>query len=50
VDVPDFAASEMRNDPAVHAYASRIRVLLDDNPDRNAIAPQRIVVRLTNGR
>lgn len=49
VDVPDFASPEMRNDPAVHADASRIRVVLDDNPDRNAIAPQRIVARLKDG-
>jgi 2-methylcitrate dehydratase PrpD len=49
VDVPDFASPEMRSDPVVHAYASRIRIVLDDNPDRNAIAPQRIVVHLKDG-
>ena len=49
VDVPDFASPEMRNDPAVHALASRVRVVSDRNPDRNAIAPQRIVVRLKDG-
>ena len=49
VDVPDFAAAEMRNDPAVHAFASRVRVALDDNPDQNAITPQRIVVQLKDG-
>lgn len=49
VEVPDFAAPELRNDPAVHAFAARIRVMADDNPDRNAIAPQRIVARLADG-
>ena len=49
VDVPDFASPQMRDDPAVHALASRVRVVSDGNADRNAIAPQRIVVRLNDG-
>ena len=49
VDVADFASGEARDDPAVHALASRVRVVVDDNPDQNAIAPQRIVVRLKDG-
>lgn len=49
VDVPDFGSSRMLNDPAVHAFASRIRLVADDNKDENAIAPQRVVVKLTNG-
>lgn len=49
VDVPDFASPQMRDDPAVHALASRVRVMRDNNPDRNAIAPQRIAVRLKDG-
>ena len=49
VDVPDFASAEMRDDPAVHALASRVRVVLDDNPDQNAIVPQRIVIHLKDG-
>ncbi len=49
LDVPDFAVPELRNDPAVHAAAARIRVVPDDNPDQNAITPQRVVVRLTDG-
>ncbi|HEX7076687.1 MAG TPA: MmgE/PrpD family protein [Hyphomicrobiaceae bacterium] len=49
VDVPDFGSAEMLNDPAVHAYGSRIRLVPDDNTDQNAIAPQRVVVRLTDG-
>ena len=49
VDVPDFASPEMRDDPAVHAFASRVRVVLTDSPDQNAIVPQRVVVRLKDG-
>ena len=49
VDVPDFGSPEMRNDPTVHACASRIGVVLDDNSDQNAITPQRIVVQLKDG-
>lgn len=49
VDVPDFGSSAMLNDPAVHAFASRIQLVADDNRDENAIAPQRVVVKLTDG-
>ena len=49
VDVPDFSTSEMRNDPAVHTFAERVRLLPDDNPSQNAIAPQRVTVRLNGG-
>lgn len=49
VDVPDFGSAEMLNDPAVHALAARIRLVGDDNTDQNAIAPQRIVVKLADG-
>jgi 2-methylcitrate dehydratase PrpD len=49
VDVPDFSTPEVLNDPVVHAYASRVSLAPDRNPDQNAIAPQRIVVRLNDG-
>ena len=49
VDVPDFASPDMLNDPRVHSFAARIRVVQDENPDENAIAPQRIAVRLKGG-
>jgi 2-methylcitrate dehydratase PrpD len=49
VDVPDFGSPEMLNDEAVHAFAARIRLAPDHNPDQNAIAPQRVVVRLKTG-
>lgn len=48
VDVPDFSP-EMLNDPVVHAFASRIQLVADDNRDENAIAPQRVVVTLADG-
>jgi 2-methylcitrate dehydratase PrpD len=49
VDVPDFGTPEMLNDPVVHAYAARVALVPDGNPDQNAIAPQRVVVRLKDG-
>jgi 2-methylcitrate dehydratase PrpD len=49
VDVPDFGTPEMLNDPVVHAYASRVSLAPDRNPDQNAIAPQRVVVHLKGG-
>ena len=47
--MPDFGTPEMLNDPAVHAYAARVSLVPDGNPDQNAIAPQRVVVRLKDG-
>ncbi|MDB5558473.1 MAG: MmgE/PrpD [Enterovirga sp.] len=49
VDVPDFSTPGMRSDPAVHAFAARVRLVPDDNPDQNAIAPQRVTVSLRGG-
>lgn len=37
-------------DPVTHALAARIRMEEDDNPDANALAPQRVVIRLRDGR
>lgn len=50
VDVPEFAGDTVLNDPEIHAYARRISVVDDGNPDQNALAPQRVIVRLTSGR
>jgi 2-methylcitrate dehydratase PrpD len=36
-------------DPEVAALAARVRVLSDGNPDPNALSPQRLIVRLTDG-
>jgi 2-methylcitrate dehydratase PrpD len=49
VDVPDFRGDALR-DPEVHRYAAMVDVVLDGNPDQNALDPQRIVVRLRDGR
>jgi aconitate decarboxylase len=37
-------------DPVTHALAQRVVMEPDDNPDPNAMAPQRVVVRLVDGR
>jgi 2-methylcitrate dehydratase PrpD len=48
VDVPDFTADRL-TDAAVHALARRVSVVVDDNPDQNALAPQTIQVALKSG-
>ena len=37
-------------DPRSFALATRVRVETDDNPDPNALTPQQVTVRLTDGR
>lgn len=49
VDVPEFRAPVL-HDPDVHAAAAKVSLVLDDNPDENALAPQRFVVTATDGR
>ena len=48
VDVPDFRADRLRA-PDIHALARRIEVVVDDNPDENAIVPQVVEVTLRGG-
>ena len=36
-------------DPAIADLARRVLVTVDDNPDPNALSPQRLVVTLTGG-
>ena len=36
-------------DPEVHRHAAKVDVVLDGNPDQNALDPQRISVRLADG-
>jgi 2-methylcitrate dehydratase PrpD len=48
VDVPDFRGTAL-TDPQVHAHAAKVDVVLDRNPDPNALDPQTITVRLTSG-
>ena len=38
-----------RLDTSVDALCERVRVTLDDNPDRNALSPQELVVHLKDG-
>ncbi|MCX5577692.1 MmgE/PrpD family protein [Kaistia terrae] len=49
VDVPDFRGRASLDDAAVHRYAALVDVVLDDNPDQNALDPQTIRVRLKDG-
>ena len=48
VEVADFRADRL-GDPDVAALARRIEVVATDNPDPNALVPQRITVRLEDG-
>ena len=48
VDVPDFRGQAL-NDPAVQRYGQCVSVVLDGNPDLNALDPQRITVKLRDG-
>lgn len=48
VDVQDFRGDALR-DAKVHRYASLVDVVQDDNPDLNALDPQRIEVELRDG-
>ena len=49
VDLAHFRGNALA-DPATHALAQRIRMQDDGNPDPNALAPQRVEVRLHDGR
>jgi 2-methylcitrate dehydratase PrpD len=46
---PEAFAGARLTDPATHALAARIRVVQDDNPDVNALWPQRFAIRLKDG-
>ena len=37
-------------DPEIAALAARVHVMVDDNPDPNALSPQRLVLTLADGR
>lgn len=50
VDVPEFRGRETLQDPAIHAHAAKVEMVLDDNPDENALDPQRFIFRLNSGR
>ena len=48
VELADFAPERLR-DPALHALAARIRIVVDDNPDPNALNPQRVEIVMRDG-
>ncbi len=48
VDVPDFRGDALTN-PQTHRYANLVDVVLDANPNQNALDPQTIAVTLTSG-
>ncbi|NKB26127.1 MAG: MmgE/PrpD family protein [Rhodobacteraceae bacterium] len=50
VDVAEFRGADTLTDPAIHAHAAKVDMILDDNPDENALDPQRFVFELTDGR
>jgi len=49
VGLADFAAVRLA-DPAIHALAARIEVVVEETPDKNALLPQQVEVHLTSGR
>ncbi len=49
VDVPEFRGRATLGDPAIHAYAAKVDLIMDDNPDENALDPQGFVFRLMSG-
>lgn len=49
VELGDFAAVRLA-DPAIHALAARIEVVVEEVRDKNALLPQQVEVRLTSGR
>lgn len=50
VDVPDFTSAAALADPEVHRHAAKVTLTEDDNPDPNALDPQRFTITLTDGR
>ncbi len=48
LDLADFRGAALA-DRATHDLAARISLMNDGNPDPNALAPQRVVVRLRDG-
>jgi len=49
IDLADFRGPVL-TDPSTHDLARRVRLVDDGNPDPNALAPQRVTVRLKDGR
>ncbi|MFO1352340.1 MAG: MmgE/PrpD family protein [Gammaproteobacteria bacterium] len=49
VEVADFRPERLQ-DPALLSLANRIEVVIDGNPDPNALKPQTVVAKLSDGR
>ena len=49
VDVPDFVGEGL-TDPGIHTLAQKVELVVDDNPDENAMVPQAIKIMLKDGR
>ncbi|RST86110.1 MmgE/PrpD family protein [Aquibium carbonis] len=49
VNVDGFLGRDVLGDPITHAIASRVVVIQDDNPDPNAMTPQRFKLTLSDG-
>jgi 2-methylcitrate dehydratase PrpD len=47
-DVQDFVGDAL-HDAAVHRHAGKVEVVQDDNPDENALSPQRVAITLASG-
>ena len=50
VGLESFKGAGRLEDAATHRYAGLVEVILDDNPDPNALDPQRFEIDLTDGR
>jgi aconitate decarboxylase len=50
VDVPEFRGPDVLSDPEIHHHAAKVDLIQDDNPDENALDPQRFEFRLKDGR
>ncbi len=49
VDIPDFVGPAVLSDPRVQHFAAKVTVVQDTNADENALNPQTVHVRLTDG-
>jgi 2-methylcitrate dehydratase PrpD len=48
IGLADFQPQSL-NDPVIHELAQQISVIVNDNPDPNALAPQKVIVHLYGG-
>lgn len=49
VDLAQFRGAAALEDPATHALAARVRMAEDGSADQNALVPQSVTVRLSDG-